>query len=101
MGNKMPTTRKIKEKVLSAAILAAVLFVFCTHAHANVTASPSIVNFGSQAVGTTSAPIAVTLTNTGKHSTTILSVSLSVAQFSYAGPSLPITLTPDESLTVS
>src|SRR6266853_2732178 len=92
MWNKMPTTGKIKEKVVKPAILVALFFLFGTPAHANVTASPAIVNFGNQTVGSTSAPIAVKLSNNGKHRATISSASLSGAQFFYSGPSLPITL---------
>ena len=101
MGNKMPATGKIKEKFLNPAILVTLLFLFGTPAHANVTASPSNVNFGNQAVGTTSAPIAVKLSNNGKHRATISSASLSGAQFFYSGPSLPITLNSGGSLTFS
>ncbi len=101
MGNKMPATGKIKEKILNPAILVTLLFLFGTPAQANVTASPSNVNFGNQAVGTTSAPIAVKLSNNGKHRATISSASLSGAQFFYSGPSLPITLNSGGSLTVS
>jgi hypothetical protein len=97
----MSTSGKIKEKILNPAILAALLFLFGTPAHANVTASPAIVNFGNQAVGTTSSPIAVKLTNNGKHRATISSASFSGAQFYYSGPSLPITLNSGGSLTVS
>src|SRR5260370_41207544 len=101
MGNKMPATGKIKEKILNPSILGTLLFLFGTPAKANVTASPSNVNFGNQAVGTTSSPIAVKLTNNGKHRPTISSASLSGAQFYYSGPSLPITLNSGGSLTVS
>jgi hypothetical protein len=76
----------------------ALLFAFGTPAHAGVTASPATLNFGNQAMGITSAPIAVTVTNTGWHSTTIMSASFSAAQFSYSGSSLPITLYRGQSL---
>ena len=101
MGKNMPTTGKIKEKILNPAILIALLLLFGTPAHANVTASPATVNFGNQTVGTTSAPIAVRMTNNSKRKATISSASVSGAQFFYSGPSLPITLNSGGSLTVS
>ena len=95
----MHTARKIKENILSAAVLVAFLFVFGTAAYANVTASPTAVSFGNQTVGTASAPVEVILTNTNRGGIKIVNVSLSAAQFSYSGPSLPVTLNSGQSLT--
>ena len=92
---------KIREKIQSRNDPAALLFVFGTPAHANVTASPTTVSFGTQAVGTTSAPVTVTVTNTGNRVIKIGSASVSRSQFSYSGPSLPITLNRGQSLTAS
>ena len=103
MGNKMRNSGKTKEKILNAAILVVLLFVFGTPAHANMTASPTSVNFGNQAVGTTSAPTQVTVTvpNKRRWGIQVVSASLSPVQFSYSGPSLPITLYRGQSATVS
>ena len=100
-GDKMQTIGKIKEKILNAAILGALLFVFGTQAHATMTVNPTSVNFGNQAVGTTSASVPISLTNNYKHSITVSGASLTVAQFVYSGPSLPITLAPGGSLSAS
>jgi HYDIN/CFA65/VesB family protein/Ig-like domain-containing protein/centrosomal CEP192-like protein/immunoglobulin I-set domain protein len=97
----MHTTGKISEKIQSAAILFALVFAFGATAHANVTPSPATINFGNQAVGTTSTATEVTLTNNSRRSTTIVSVSSSSAQFSYFGPTLPVTLNRGQSLTAS
>ncbi len=98
MGNTMHTTEIFKERSYVAGIMLVLLFAFGTPAHAGVTVIPASLNFGTQAVGTTSAPMTVTLTNTGWHSITIKSASFSAAQFSYSGPSLPITLYRGQSL---
>jgi hypothetical protein len=100
-GIKMQTSGTIKEKILNAMILITLLFLFGTPARANVTASPTTLSFGSQAVGTTSAPATVIVTNTGKEGVKIEGASLSSTQFSYSGPTLPITLNRGQSLTAS
>jgi len=68
------------------------LFTAGAPAFATITMSPSSVGFASQTVGTTSAPIGVTLTNLNSDSIEIVRVSCSLPQFSYSGPSLPIML---------
>src|ERR1019366_194785 len=55
----------------------------------------------SQAVGTTSAPVTVIVTNTGRQSVKIVGASVSSVQFLYSGPTLPITLNHEQSLTAS
>ena len=100
-GIKMQTSGAIKEKILNAMILITLLFLFGTPARANVTTSPATVSFGSQAVGTTSAPATVIVTNTGNGAVKIEGASLSSTQFSYSGPTLPITLNHGQSLTAS
>ena len=77
------------------------LFAFGTVAQARVRVEPFAVHFGSEPVGSTSAPQTVTVTNEDQHSITISSVTASAAQFSYSGPSLPISLDPGQSLTGS
>src|ERR1017187_579656 len=97
----MQTSGRIKEKILNATILAPLLFLFGTLARDNVTASPATVRFASQAVGTTSAPVTVIVTNTGRESVKIVGASVSSVQFLYSGPTLPITLNHEQSLTAS
>ncbi len=70
MGNKMPATGKIKEKILNPAILVTLLFLFGTPAQANVTASPSNVNFGFSPVAAQS--YACTLVFTRGNGSTIM-----------------------------
>src|ERR1019366_3003094 len=94
-------TDRVKKNILSAAILLVVLFIATAPAHANVTASPASIKFGNQTVGTVGSPITVTVTNTETGIVKIASVSLSPVQFSYSGPSLPMTLNPGQSLTAS
>jgi hypothetical protein len=97
----MQISGKIGNNILTVAATMTILFAFGTVAHANISVSPPSANFGSQSVGSTSASQAVTITNDGKHRITISSVFASVAQFSYSGPSLPVTLNPGQSLTGS
>jgi len=89
---------KVKSKIQTAAAAVAMMFVFAAAARANMRATPSSINFGSAAVGSTSASQSVTITNQNRRSITISSVSDSTAQFVFAGPSLPLTLGPGQSL---
>ena len=91
-GKKMQIAGKIRNKIQNVAAAMMILFAFGTVAHANVRVKPSSVNFGSQAVGSTSASHNVTITNANRSSVTISAVSSSAAQFSYSGPSLPCLL---------
>jgi hypothetical protein len=61
-------------------------------------ANPTTVAFGSVQVGN-SANLSETLTNTGGSSVTISQVSSSAAAFSISGLTLPLTLTPNQSVT--
>ena len=97
----MQIAGKIRNKIQNVAAVMMILFAFGTVAHANVRVKPSSVNFGSQAVGSTSASHTVTITNANRSSVTISAVSSSAAQFSYSGPSLPVKLNPGQSLTGS
>ncbi len=101
LGTKMQIGVKIGCKIQTAAAVAAMLFAFGTAAQANVRVRPSSINFGSQAVGSASASHTVTITNESRRSITISSVTSSVAQFSYSGPSLPANLNDGQSLTGS
>src|SRR5712671_6166065 len=86
-------------RILGLALLVVCLLGLSTPAHAGVAVSPSSVNFGSVAVGTTSSTAQVTLTNDGSRRMNIVSVSASSAQFLYLGPA-SFTLKPSGSLTV-
>jgi Abnormal spindle-like microcephaly-assoc'd, ASPM-SPD-2-Hydin len=61
-------------------------------------ANPTTVAFGNVQVGN-SANLSETLTNTGGSSVTISQVSSSAAAFSISGLTLPLTLTPNQSVT--
>src|SRR6202521_5779077 len=61
-------------------------------------ANPTTVAFGSVQVGN-STNLSETLTNTGGSSVTISQVSSSAAAFSISGLTLPLTLTPNQSVT--
>ena len=98
---KIQITGKIRNKIQTVAAVMAILFAFGTVAHANVRVRPFAVNFGSESVGSTSASRTVTITNDNRHTVTISSVSASAAQFSFSGPSLPVSLSPGQSLTGS
>jgi len=90
-----------RNKIQNFAAAMTILFAFGTVAYAYVNVTPSSINFGSQTVGSASASHTVTITNNGRHTVTISSVSDSAAQFSYSGPSLPVNLSPGQSLTGS
>ena len=97
----MRIAREIRNRIQAAAAALTILLAFGTVAHANVSVSPSSVNFGSESVGSTSASHTVTITNENRHRITISSIFSSTAQFSFSGPSLPVNLNPGQSLTGS
>jgi hypothetical protein len=98
---KIKISRKIRNKIQAVAAATMLLFAFGAVAHANVKVIPSSVSFGSETVGSTSASQTVTITNGNRRHVTISSVSDSVAEFSFSGPSLPVVLNPGQSLTGS
>ena len=97
----MKAFARIKETIFNSTIFLVLLLVTGIPARANVAPSPSALNFTAQTVGTSSAPLTVTLTNTGKPNANISSASSSNAAFAYSGPSLPVTLASGQSLTAS
>ena len=97
----MQFSGKIMKKIQTFAAAMTILFAFATAAHAHVDASPWSVNFGSESQGSTSVPRTVTITNENWHQITIVSIFTTTGQFSISGPSLPVTLDPEESLTVA
>src|SRR5215469_16905359 len=97
---KRPAT--MNNKILSSATFIALLLAIDTAAWAKgstLQISPTLVSFGNQTVNTSSLPATVTLSNNSASRITIVNVSLSLLQFTYSGPSLPITLNPGESFT--
>lgn len=97
----MKIAGNIRNKIQNAAAAMAILLAFGSAAHANIGVSPSSVNFGSETVGSATGSHTVTITNDNRHGLTISSVSASVAQFSFSGPTFPVHLNPGQSLTVS
>jgi hypothetical protein len=94
--------RNCKQHILSATIMVAVLSSMCAAGHAGANGSkPSgdVVNFADQAVGTTSSPQMITISNTNQRSVTIWRFGVSLDAFSYDGPAMPLTLDPSESMS--
>src|SRR5579872_4403305 len=93
--------RIVKNVLIGTAISAVMILAIAGLARA---ASPLIfssVQFPSQAVGTTSAPVSITLTNNWSQAITLASATLSTPQFAYSGLSLPVTLAPGQSVVIS
>jgi Abnormal spindle-like microcephaly-assoc'd, ASPM-SPD-2-Hydin len=97
----MGIEQSTKARFFSAAAILALMLVCGVAAFAGITSSSSSVQFPQQIVGTTSAPMSVTITNTSRNSVTIIGATSSVAQFSYAGPRLPMTLAGGQSFSAS
>ena len=97
----MQLTGEIKPWILSAAIGAALLGGWTCPVHASIAVSPKAVNFPNQAVGSTSTPITVTVTNYTSVKLKIVSAFATAAQFSFSGTPLPVILWPGHSLTGS
>jgi hypothetical protein len=88
-----------KVRSLWCVMFLAAFLAIGTSAHAaQAQISPSNVNFGDQAIDTSSAPTLMTLTNYNVTSVRVTRISSSVARFTYSGPSLPVTLGPGQSL---
>lgn len=83
-------------------ILPLFLFLLFTYnsANAQLTASPTAMNYGSVAVGKSST-LGVTVTNTDQSSWSISRVAVSTSNYSVSGISLPVTLAPGQSMTFS
>ena len=75
-----------------------------TGASALIGIVPSMLSFGSQAVGPSSAPMAVTISNPGTVDLAVSSIALegdASADFSFIAPARPITLAPGASTVIS
>jgi hypothetical protein len=94
----MRCLRHPKVKLLTTVLLAA-LAAASLSAGTGPSMSLRKITFSNQAVGTTSAPTAVTVSNSSRESVTISGFTLSSAQFQYSGPSLPTVLARGQSFT--
>ena len=85
--------------ILRRVIVGGLLLAVSAFVHASQTGvTPSSLNFGSQAVGTASAPMTVQLTNYSHNQIQVTGVASSLSQFVFSGPALPVTLNPGQSL---
>lgn len=73
--------------------------LFASPAVAGVGVSPTSLNFGSVGVNSLSSPAVIVLTNNGNRNVSIQQLSSSLAQFTVAGPSLPLTLPSKQSVS--
>jgi hypothetical protein len=101
VGGKMWIRQQTRVRLIGAVMILALMSVCGNAAFAAVTASPNSLRFPNQTVGTTSAPIPVTVSNTSPGSITIVSATTSATQFSYSGPAMPLNLGPGQSFTAS
>jgi Abnormal spindle-like microcephaly-assoc'd, ASPM-SPD-2-Hydin len=97
----MQTGRKIHGGIHRPALATTILLLFGSGVYARVIAAPWSLAFGNQTVGSTSVTRNVTITNQGERPVTISRIVLSATQFSFSGPSLPLTLEPGHGLTVA
>jgi hypothetical protein len=85
--------------ILRRVIVGGLLLAVSAFVHASqMGVTPSSLNFGSQAVGTASAPMTVQLTNYSHNQIQVMGVASSLSQFVFSGPALPVTLNPGQSL---
>jgi Abnormal spindle-like microcephaly-assoc'd, ASPM-SPD-2-Hydin/Right handed beta helix region len=66
-----------------------------------LSANPSSLNLGTEAVGSTSSKQNVTLTNSSSSATITISTITASGPFAFSGVTLPVTLNPSSSLTLS
>ena len=101
-GRTLRTTKRQSQVQTRAILFLVAVSVACSPALAqNVSLSPPSVSFGNQVVGTNSAPLAVTLSNTGSTALSITSIVAS-AQFGQTNncPLSPSTLPPNGTCTI-
>jgi hypothetical protein len=80
-------------------LIATACFICWTTAYADVTVTPSALDFGTAVVNNNAAPLLVTLSNNGLRSVKIVSASSSLSEFVMTGPTMPIVLSDGESVT--
>lgn len=86
--------------ILRRAVVGGLLIAMGAFVHASqMGVTPSSLKFGSEAVGTASAPMNVRLTNFSQHQIRVTNITTSLSQFVYSGPTLPVTVPPGQSLT--
>jgi hypothetical protein len=91
---------RVMLRVCSAVLILLTIGCFsATSTKAQVSASPSAVNFGSVNVNSLSSPTVIVLTNTGTSVLFLQKVTSSLSQFIVAGPSMPLTLQSQESIS--
>jgi hypothetical protein len=99
MGSNKCSCSRVKQTFGGAILGATILLALGTTLQAlTLTISPNPIYFGNQAIGT-STSLNMTLTNGTHGKIKIVSVSSSLAQFSYSGPPLPVTLQPGQSMS--
>ena len=86
------------KKLLTLVLPLALLVGTGEAARAAVSARPNAVSFGNETVGVASKAVALTLINNSRSKVKIVSISMSLSQFLYSGPSAPITLRPNQGL---
>lgn len=99
MGNVRYSYSRVRQTFGRTILGATILLAIGATLHAlTLTISPNPIHFGNQAIGA-STSLNVTLTNGTHGKIKIMSVSSSLAQFSYSGPPLPVTLQPSQSMS--
>ena len=98
MGSVKHSYSRVKQTFGRAILGPTILLAIGTTLQASTfTISPNPIDFGNQALGTNTT-LNVTLTNGTHGKIKIVSVSSSLAQFSYSGPLLPVALQPGQSM---
>jgi hypothetical protein len=80
-------------------LIATTCFICWTTAFADVTVTPSALDFGTAVVNNNAAPLLVTLSNNGPQSVKIVTASSSLSEFVMTGPTMPIVLSDGDSVT--
>jgi len=94
--------RRVTNFLISVTLPLSFLFLLITPAQGRLRPSPNSIDFGNHLVGKATSAMPITLTNDNPEgSFTIVNIFSSAAQFSLSGPSLPVTLAPGQSLTVT
>src|SRR5580700_2375640 len=96
---KMKRTRTYVFYLRLVPLIATTCFIGWTTAYADVTVTPSALNFGTAVVNNNAAPLLLTLSNNGPRSVKIVSASSSLSEFVMTGPTMPIDLSDGESVT--
>ncbi len=90
----------VKNLLLTARVSFSFLFLLAAPAYGQLKPTPNAINFGNEAVGTRRA-VPVTLGNSSSTTFRIVAISSSNQEFSLSHQSLPVTLVPRQTLTVT